>query len=494
MSTTHINRLRCSITNTPGTSGNVVVGAAPAGRRTFSAADDGKSFEPTFSEGNAWEVRTGCVYTHSTTTLTRGTLVDSSTGSAIALTSAAIVALHVTAKGIQDLDWAREGNAQHTVLAPIVSRETTSGGRYLVRHQPQGGTNGGYEFSLGYNGGAVATQGPTVEPTYTDDVWWLGMNSSGPDIPVDAAKPTFSLQFESKFAQGGATAPFGSEFHLAFKPVSGPTQRILTTFMPHDMSTALKRKGLTTGIQSAGLDIFDPALTSRLAIRFNEAGAGDWTFRSGEALNFEKLAGAAPLNQRNAGNTTFLPLPYYNGENRMMLGSSSQSVGATPTTGTYPDNFAVWQATSIAANGKLAYFQAPSVTGDLNVGYFAGSTSNEQKVVNYNASNTSNAHAVLQLLSREAGGDAMAKFESNGQRTWSIGQDTSANRRFVISKTYELGSTGDIIQIETTNVMFVANCTAAPGSNASGGGNLYVEAGALKWRGSSGTVTTLGAA
>ena len=108
MSTTHINRLRCSISNTPGTSGNVVVGAATsAARRTFTAAEDGKSFEPTFEQGNAWEVRTGCVYTHATATLTRGTLVDSSTGSAINLTSAAVVSLGPTAKQMTDLEPAR---------------------------------------------------------------------------------------------------------------------------------------------------------------------------------------------------------------------------------------------------------------------------------------------------------------------------------------------------------------------------------------------------
>lgn len=114
MSTTHINRLRCSITNTPGLAGNVVVGAATsAARRTFTATEDGKSFEPTFEDGNAWEVRTGCVYTHATSTLTRGTLVDSSTGSAIALTSAAVVTLGATAKQMTDLEQFRPLTSQH---------------------------------------------------------------------------------------------------------------------------------------------------------------------------------------------------------------------------------------------------------------------------------------------------------------------------------------------------------------------------------------------
>jgi hypothetical protein len=42
-----------------------------------------------------------------------------------------------------------------------------------------------------------------------------------------------------------------------------------------------------------------------------------------------------------------------------------------------------------------------------------------------------------------------------------------------------------------TKVLFLANRTAAPTSNPAGGGILYVEAGALKYRGSSGTTSTI---
>ena len=45
-----------------------------------------------------------------------------------------------------------------------------------------------------------------------------------------------------------------------------------------------------------------------------------------------------------------------------------------------------------------------------------------------------------------------------------------------------------------SGVIQIKNCSSAPASNATSGGVLYVESGALKWRGSSGTVTTLGAA
>jgi hypothetical protein len=41
--------------------------------------------------------------------------------------------------------------------------------------------------------------------------------------------------------------------------------------------------------------------------------------------------------------------------------------------------------------------------------------------------------------------------------------------------------------------MYIANRATVPGT-PSGGGVIYVEAGALKYKGSSGTITTLGAA
>ena len=53
----------------------------------------------------------------------------------------------------------------------------------------------------------------------------------------------------------------------------------------------------------------------------------------------------------------------------------------------------------------------------------------------------------------------------------------------------EIGSFGS-----GTHVVFIANSTATPTANPVGGGILYVENGALKYRGSSGTVTTLGPA
>ena len=50
------------------------------------------------------------------------------------------------------------------------------------------------------------------------------------------------------------------------------------------------------------------------------------------------------------------------------------------------------------------------------------------------------------------------------------------------------------LTINNQRVLFIANSVAAPSSTPSGGGYLYVDAGELKYKGSSGTVTSLGPA
>lgn len=102
--TTQVNRLKCGISNAPGAAGDLTIGSAASGYRTFDATHDGLSFDCLFLDGTAWEVRTGCVYTHSGASLSRGTLEDSSTGSAISLSSSSAVVVTATAGWASDVD------------------------------------------------------------------------------------------------------------------------------------------------------------------------------------------------------------------------------------------------------------------------------------------------------------------------------------------------------------------------------------------------------
>jgi hypothetical protein len=77
------NRFAASVTNTPGTSGSITLGAARTGFAKPPVAYDGLSFTMVYTlPAGGFEVRTGCVYSFSAGTLARGTLEDSSSYSA----------------------------------------------------------------------------------------------------------------------------------------------------------------------------------------------------------------------------------------------------------------------------------------------------------------------------------------------------------------------------------------------------------------------------
>lgn len=95
-----------SISNTPGTAGNLTVSTAvDALHVTLGSGDDGGVFScRIFEAGVGSEIRTGCTYTHGTTTLTRGTLESSTGGSALNFTSAAKVQVVSSAADYTGLD------------------------------------------------------------------------------------------------------------------------------------------------------------------------------------------------------------------------------------------------------------------------------------------------------------------------------------------------------------------------------------------------------
>lgn len=97
MTALHKNRVQMSVTGTPGT-GTITLDAASSGYQSFSSAYGANAtVDVLITDGTAWEVARNCTYTHSGTTVTRGTLEASSTGSAISLTSAAVVSVAATA-------------------------------------------------------------------------------------------------------------------------------------------------------------------------------------------------------------------------------------------------------------------------------------------------------------------------------------------------------------------------------------------------------------
>ena len=110
---------------------------------------------------------------------------------------------------------------------------------------------------------------------------------------------------------------------------------------------------------------------------------------------------------------------------------------------------------------------------------------------------TSQVDGALCVTNGVGGGYGMVieggiKFENNNAR---LTHDFSGNVLFTIASAFKitgnLGVNTSAYGSGTGACIGIANATVVPSTNPSGGGVLYCEAGALKYRGSSGTVTTI---
>lgn len=98
-----------------------------------------------------------------------------------------------------------------------------------------------------------------------------------------------------------------------------------------------------------------------------------------------------------------------------------------------------------------------------------------------------------------ATGETAMYGQSSGIHRWYTSPSTSAGAVVVVTERLRLNQAGSLGLGGSSFgggvlVTFLANATTVPTSNPTGGGILYVESGALKYRGSSGTITTLGVA
>ena len=138
------NRVGMTVTGTPGT-GTITLNAAETGYQTFASAYGANAnVDILIEEGSAWEIARDCTYTHSGTTVSRGTLEASSTGSALSLTSAAKVyvihsATRITAlESMMDL-MDRKFNSGFFVTGDGATEQVLTNSAYTVLHGNTGG-------------------------------------------------------------------------------------------------------------------------------------------------------------------------------------------------------------------------------------------------------------------------------------------------------------------------------------------------------------------
>lgn len=169
-------------------------------------------------------------------------------------------------------------------------------------------------------------------------------------------------------------------------------------------------------------------------------------------------AGTAMFVKRSNGNVTF---------------GASSSLSARVSV--------VW-----SANGSHGFYAKPGV--DVGNGAaFAGSLFNATaRAFDMRVDNDANARVVIYADGKHEFGDGTAARDTNLYR--------SAADVLRTDDTFHVGVN---LRVNTTSVgagagvVAIANAATVPTANPTAGGILYVEAGALKFRGSSGTITTV---
>jgi len=161
-------------------------------------------------------------------------------------------------------------------------------------------------------------------------------------------------------------------------------------------------------------------------------------------------------------------------------------------------------ASAIVARDASGNFAAGTITGStISVGGNYSLTAPSGGVLNFNGgTNFSINGAILTMSANIASGKGIALTGPASEGDLQIQPaGTAARARFIVKAASE--QTATMLECRTSaaaiklsigadGLLFMAN-TSAP-ATPTGGGHLYVESGALKYKGSSGTVTTLGAA
>lgn len=133
MPSSHANRVQMTVSSVASAGlGTITLGSASSGYRSFATAYGADAtVDVLITEGTSWEVARGCAYTNSGTTLGRGTLESSSTGSAVAFTSAATVSVIATADFGNRLERAMQsvipgGRLTLTSATPVTTSDVTA--------------------------------------------------------------------------------------------------------------------------------------------------------------------------------------------------------------------------------------------------------------------------------------------------------------------------------------------------------------------------------
>jgi hypothetical protein len=170
------------------------------------------------------------------------------------------------------------------------------------------------------------------------------------------------------------------------------------------------------------------------------------------------------------------------------------TTGNFKLTGTSPRIQADFTNATVA---NRAIFQSSTTNGATNIRCMPNGTATQSTWGALNGTDTANSGFCAVGVDEEA---AFINFGGNGTAPdvpFVIANNATYQLKLDLSNNFILGGaaatpTGGAVP--GSGIVYIANAATVPASNPTGGGVLYVEGGALKYRGSSGTVTTIAAA
>jgi len=426
-------------------------------------------------------------------------------------------------------------SASPTLTGTVAAAAATLSGNLTL----SGGTANGVTY---LNGSKVVTSGSALVFDGTN----LGVGASSPAYKLDVTSTADAslLQIKSTAAANNTAMRFGIDGNNSFINASGGSTGALqlrtfgTTQATLDVSGNF---GIGATSLSDKLTVGDGTISTDAVVRINGGsntgkgsgirlmkagtayayiGSTSWLLGTGTSNNLSlSTTGLSDLTLDTSGNLGLGVTPSAWGAS--WKSASINTVGAlASTTGVTRlyhnaynnDSNNIYRTTASASmysqDGSHSWFVAASGTAgnaitftqaatlDANGNYMVGTTTNAATAKITAAINTSTANTAYIGFQND----------SSGANDWAITMPTTNDLAIRnVSNSYNaiyIGNEGTAADIGFNGmsrgggegIVFIANRLVAPSTNPTGGGILYVESGALKYRGSSGTVTTIAAA
>ena len=207
--------------------------------------------------------------------------------------------------------------------------------------------------------------------------------------------------------------------------------------------------GKVIQIVSGGITLYGSSTTAQLALNISLDAAGTALYQTTSAASFYRQAGGTHI--------------WY-----------------IAPSGTAGNAITFTQAMTLDASGNLIVGGTTAALTSANRGNITvrGSVS---AIISVGRSATENAYFYTDVTGAELWNSENTYLRFGTNNTERMRIDSSGNLGFGVTTQFGSG----------VKVIGIANATTVPTTNPTGGGVLYVEAGALKYRGSSGTVTTI---